>query len=414
MTGSDVRTGDGEFVRELNRFHVLDCIRRFEPVSRIEIVDRTGLSRGTVSTIVGELLEEGLVREAPSEASGVQSRGRPRTPLEINPNAAFVVGAKFSMHQLSISVTNLRADPLAAMVLPIRGRRQDPEAVAGILEDGVRAAVANAGLKLADIRGLGVGLPGFIDSAAGVSRWSPILGDMPVPFAQMVQQRLGPPTVIQNDANLVAMAERWFGHGRDVEDFLVVTLEGGVGMGLYLGGGMRSGAHGQGSEFGHTKMAVAGGPRCRCGQTGCLEAYVGTYAIVREAGRHMALPTDLDELGLEREAHRVAELARGGADALRKVFEQAGEMLGLAISNLINVLDPAKVIVSGAGLHAADLLAPALRESVRRNTHVGIAGRCEVIFREWGDDVWARAAASLVLEGLYRAPRPSRSGPSPG
>lgn len=404
MTESDVRTGDGEFVRELNRFHVLDCIRRFEPVSRIEIVDRSGLSRGTVSTIVGELLEDGLVHEAPSQAQGVQSRGRPRTLLQMNANAAFVVGVKISMHQLSISVTNLRADPLAALILPIRARRLDPDTVAAILEDGVRAAVANADLKLSDIRGLGVGLPGFIDSAAGVSRWSPILGDMPVPFAQMVQQRLGPPTVIQNDANLVAMAERWFGHGQDVEDFLVVTLEGGVGMGLYLGGEMRSGAHGQGSEFGHTKMAIAGGPRCRCGQTGCLEAYVGAYAILREAGRHIELPPDLDELSLEREAHRVAELARGGADALRGVFERAGEMLGLGISNLINVLDPAKVVISGAGVHAADLLAPALRESVRRNTHVGIAGRCEVIFREWGDDVWARAAASLVLEGLYRAP----------
>ena len=404
MTESDVRTGDGEFVRELNRFHVLDCIRRFEPVSRIEIVDRSGLSRGTVSTIVGELLEDGLVHEAPSQAHGVQSRGRPRTLLQMNANAAFVVGVKISMHQLSISVTNLRADPLAALILPIRARRLDPDTVAAILEDGVRAAVANADLKLSDIRGLGVGLPGFIDSAAGVSRWSPILGDMPVPFAQMVQQRLGPPTVIQNDANLVAMAERWFGHGQDVEDFLVVTLEGGVGMGLYLGGEMRSGAHGQGSEFGHTKMAIAGGPRCRCGQTGCLEAYVGAYAILREAGRHIELPPDLDELSLEREAHRVAELARGGADALRGVFERAGEMLGLGISNLINVLDPAKVVISGAGVHAADLLAPALRESVRRNTHVGIAGRCEVIFREWGDDVWARAAASLVLEGLYRAP----------
>ncbi len=404
MTESDVRTGDGEFVRELNRFHVLDCIRRFEPVSRIEIVDRSGLSRGTVSTIVGELLEDGLVHEAPSQAGGVQSRGRPRTLLQMNANAAFVVGVKISMHQLSISVTNLRADPLAALILPIRARRLDPDTVAAILEDGVRAAVANADLKLSDIRGLGVGLPGFIDSAAGVSRWSPILGDMPVPFAQMVQQRLGPPTVIQNDANLVAMAERWFGHGQDVEDFLVVTLEGGVGMGLYLGGEMRSGAHGQGSEFGHTKMAIAGGPRCRCGQTGCLEAYVGAYAILREAGRHIELPVDLDEPGLEREARRVAELARGGADALRRVFEWAGEMLGLAISNLINVLDPAKVIISGAGVHAADLMAPALLESVRRNTHAGMAGRCEVIFRECGDEVWPRAAASLVLEGLYRAP----------
>ena len=409
MSELDARTGDGEFVRELNRFHVLDRIRRFEPISRTEIVEQSGLSRGTVSAIVADLVEEELVREAAADARETASRGRPRILLRMNPNAAFVVGVKISMHQLSITVTNLRADSLAALILPIRSKRLGAEAVAAVLEDGVRAAVAKAGLQLSDIRGVGVGLPGFIDAGAGIAHWSPILGAEQVPFARMMQQRLGPPVVIQNDANLVAMAERWFGHGQDVDDFVVVTLEAGVGMGLYLGGELRPGVHGLGSEFGHTKVTVGEGQTCRCGQSGCLEAYVGVHAILREAARHIELPAEPDELEIDRQMHKVAELARAGSAGLRGVFDEAGAVLGLGIANLINLLDPAKVIIAGAAIQAFDLYAPALHAAVERHVHRGLRGRCELILREWGDDVWARGAASLVLEGLYRAPgvRPS-------
>lgn len=404
MAEPDVRTGDGELVREVNRFHVLDAVRRFEPISRAELVGQTRLSRGTVSTIVGDLIEEGLVKEGVDPGREGAVRGRPRALLRMNPDAAFVVGVKISMHQLSITVTNLRADPLAALILPIRSRRLGAETVAAFLEDGVRAAVAKAGLSMSEIRGIGVGLPGFIDSRLGVSHWSPILGDEPVAFAGMLQARLGPPTVIQNDANLVAMAERWFGHGQDVDDFVVVTLEAGVGMGLYLGGELRQGFHGLGSELGHVKLSLADGPQCRCGQRGCLEAYVGNYAILREAGRHTDAPPTSDEQELDREMHKVAELARGGDPELRAVFEHAGDVLGLGVANLVNLIDPAKVIISGAGIHAVDLFGPALNAAFAANTHRGVAGRCEIVVREWGDEVWARGAASLVLEGLYRAP----------
>ena len=400
----EIRTGGADLVRELNRFHVLDCIRRFEPISRTEIVARSGLSRGTVSGIVGELVEEGLVRETAVEERGAAARGRPRILLQMNPDGAFVVGVKISMHQLSIMVANLRADPLAALILPIRSSRLGADAIAAIIEDGVRAAVAKAALSISEIRGVGVGLPGFIDSRAGVSHWSPILGDAPVRFAEMLQARLSLPTLIQNDANMVALAERWFGHGQDVDDFAVVTLEAGVGLGVYIRGELHEGAHGLGSEFGHTKLALRGGPSCRCGQHGCLEAFVGNYALFREGQRFVDVPAQPDEAEIDREIRRMAELARGGHAGLRAVFESAGAALGVGVANLVNLLDPAKVVVSGAAIHAADLLSPAMRRAFAANAHRGVSGRCEIVMREWGDDVWARGAASMILERLYRAP----------
>jgi len=406
--GADaVQTGDTELIRAINRFHVLDTIRRFEPIARAEIGERTQLSRTTVSAIITALLDEGIIYYDEGDGGSVKAavRGRPRVMLRMNPNAAYVVGAKLSMHQVSIIVTNLRADPLSCLVLPVRTWRLGAAVIADLLEDGIRATVAKAGITMAQIAGVGVGLPGFIDSVAGVSHWSPILAaePKPVPFAKMLSDRLGVSAVIENDANLVALAERWFGHGQDVDNFVVVTAEAGIGMGLFINGELYRGHHGMGTEFGHSKIDRHG-PLCRCGQHGCIEAFTADYAILREARKVVDLPPTEDEPAIEAAVREVTRLAREGHEGLRAVFDAAGEILGLGIANLVNVIDPGKVIISGAGMRAADLLEPSVRAAVAAASLQVLNGRCEIIFHDWSDEVWARGAASLVLQGLYRVP----------
>ena len=405
-----MQTGDTELIRAINRFHVLDTIRRFEPISRAEIGERTQLSRTTVSAIISALLDEGVIYYDGGEASetaakSTAARGRPRVLLRMNPNAAYVVGAKLSMHQVSITVTNLRADPLASLMLPVRTWRLGAALIADLLEDGIRAAVTKAGITMAQIAGVGVGLPGFIDSVAGISHWSPILAaePMPVPFARMLSERLGVSAVIENDANLVTLAERWFGHGQNVDNFVVVTVEAGIGMGLFINGDLYRGHHGMGTEFGHSKIDRHG-PLCRCGQHGCIEAFAADYAILREARKIVDLPPTEDEPSIEAAVREITRLARDGHEGLRAVFASAGEILGLGIANLVNVIDPGKVIISGAGMRAADLLEPSVRAAVAAGSLRVLNGRCEIIFHDWTDEVWARGAASLVLQGLYRVP----------
>jgi predicted NBD/HSP70 family sugar kinase len=403
-----MQTGDTELIRAINRFHVLDTIRRFEPISRSEIGERTQLSRTTVSAIITALLDEGVIYydegETGAQAKAI-ARGRPRVLLRMNPNAAYVVGAKLSMHQVSITVTNLKADPLSCLVLPVRTWRLGAALIADLLEDGIRAAVAQAGITMAQIAGVGVGLPGFIDSMAGVSHWSPILAaePKPVPFAKMLSDRLGVSAVIENDANLVALAERWFGHGQGVDNFVIVTVEAGIGMGLFINGDLYRGHHGMGTEFGHSKIDRHG-PLCRCGQHGCIEAFTADYAILREARKVVELPPTEDEPSIEAAVREITRLAREGHEGLRAVFRDAGEILGLGIANLVNIIDPGKVIISGAGMRAADLLEPSVRAAVAAASLQVLNGRCEIIFHDWTDEVWARGAASLVLQGLYRVP----------
>lgn len=197
-----MKTADPELMRAINRYHVIDVIRRDGPIARVEIAERTELSRATVSAITGGLIESGLIRVVRDETVE-NGRGRPRVLLEIRGEACHVAGVKLSAHRIGVTVTDARGDPLQSTVLPVRLARQSAAVIADLIEDGVRQCVADAGLRIEDISGVGIGLPGVIDATAGVSHWSPVLGPTPVPFAAEIARRLGVPVLLENDANLV-------------------------------------------------------------------------------------------------------------------------------------------------------------------------------------------------------------------
>lgn len=174
-------------------------------------------------------------------------------------------------------------------------------------------------------------------------------------------------------------------------------------MGIVAHGRFYRGARGGGGEFGHT-VIDPDGPWCDCGKRGCLEAYVSDPSLVREArdaaaGRRLG-GVDPDELTIE----TVTELAKQGDPTMRAILARAGRMLGMGIANLINIFNPALIIVSGEGVRAGDLLFEPMRDSVARYAFNGLAHDAEIVVQEWGDEAWARGAASLVLQEIYRSP----------
>ena len=177
-----MKTADPELMRAINRFHVMDAIRRFGPVSRVEISQFTELSATTVSAITAALLDDRLI--VPLQVGAVRDagRGRPRVMLQLNPEAAHVVGVKLAPDQITVAVTNFCADVLRTLALPIRIDRQTAGVIADLVEDGVRRCVSDSDLEMSDISGVCVGLPGVVERAAGVCRQSPIFGERDVPF----------------------------------------------------------------------------------------------------------------------------------------------------------------------------------------------------------------------------------------
>ncbi len=228
----------------------------------------------------------------------------------------------------------------------------------------VGEALARIGRAEDALSCLGVGLPGYVDADCGFVHWSPSFPDRNVALGALLAEAAPCPVVLDNDANLAALAERWFGYGRSERDFLVVTVEHGVGMGVVLDGRLFRGARGVGTEFGHTKVQLDGAP-CRCGQRGCLEAYVADYALVREArtaSGHAERPT-----GPAAELEALFEAAGAGEPRARAILDRAARMFSIGLANLVNIFDPGLIILSGERMRRDFLYRPEVLDMMREN-----------------------------------------------
>jgi predicted NBD/HSP70 family sugar kinase len=394
-----MKTADPELMRAINRFHVMDSIRRYGPISRVEICERTDLSPTTVSAITAALIEDALI--VPRQMGDVRdaARGRPRVMLQLNPDAAFVVGVKLAPDQITIAATNFRADVLASLVMPIRISRQSASVIADLVEDGVRRCVADADLSLARIAGLCVGLPGVIERASGVCRQSSIFTERDLPFASELSSRLSLPVSIDTDVNLVTLAEHWFGEVRGLSDFLVVSIENNLGLGIMHNGELFRGAGGLSPDLGDllVRPSAASEGRNR------LASIASESAIIAEALESIeAKPDGFARAG--KELNRVIELAQAGDQRFIGILAAAGDALGFAIANLITLFAPPKVILGGGVVKAGPLLLEPLRETARALTPASLAHVADIVVHQWSDEMWARGAAAMTLRELYGAP----------
>jgi DNA-binding Lrp family transcriptional regulator len=206
-----MKTADPELMRAINRFHVMDAIRRLGPISRVEISEQTELSPTTISAITAALLEDGLVIPRQIAPAPDQLRGRPRIMLELNPEAASVCGAKLAPDKITIAVTDFQGDVLSTVAIPIRIDRQPASVILDLVEDGVRSCIEAAGLLVENINGLASG--SWIVERASVSVATVLFNERDLKLGHDLQNRLGVPTSVDSDVNLIP-CEHWFGHGR--------------------------------------------------------------------------------------------------------------------------------------------------------------------------------------------------------
>lgn len=401
--GAAMKTADPELMRAINRFLVMDAIRRSGSISRVEISEQTELSPTTVSAITAALLEDGLIIPRQVAPTPDQVRGRPRIMLELNPAAASVCGAKLAPNKITIAVTNFQADVLSTVSIPIRVDRQPASVILDLVEDGVRSCIEAAGLLVENINSLCLGVPGIVERASGICRYSPIFSERDLKLGVDLQERLNVPTSVDSDVNLITLAEQWFGHGRNLSDFLVVSIEHTIGLGIVHGGELFRGANGLSPDLGDLVVSPNGsiGNGARPGR---LAGIASTSAIL-SAAADLARGTPQEKLlrGTRGMEHAVS-LAQAGDGQILKIFEEAGRALGIAIANLITLFAPPKVILAGSALEAGDLLLKPLRDAVRAATPETIAGVTEIVVHESSDDTWARGAAALTLRDLYGAP----------
>ena len=341
-----VRAINSSVMKQSNRKMVLGWIRR-RPISRAELSDCTQLTRASITQIVNELMEDGLVTE--TESVGRNRLGRKQTQLAIVKDAMYIAGVNLRRRGYDLGVLNLAGEVLWQRSGATLGRevRAVLDEIAAQLREGVRA------LQIPPERfyGVGVGAPGPLDRSSGVILNPPDFAPWHnVPIVQQLRERTGWNVYLENISNAHALEELYFGIGRDgVQNFMLLRVDEGVGAGIVLGGCLFGGSRGQCPEIGHVSID-RNGPLCACGRRGCWERYISFPAVLRGTA-FTGWPQVIDSLGSDPEA-----------DAL---FAQVAEDLAFEIANIINVFGLDRIVLSGNFVYGGEKLAEAVNRRMQ-------------------------------------------------
>lgn len=376
-------------VRAHNTSVILSEVWREAPLSRADLARITGLSRSTVSAIAGDLVADGVLVESQGP---IGRTGRPPIALRVAPDRAHFLGIEMGNTGVELVRVDFRGEVLERESREL-AVETDPEATLAAIRDlveSVACTVPVAGVGLAVPSPLDPHRPGMLSDNI-LPAWSGVR--VVDALAEVVQA----PVFLGNDANLGALAEHWWGAGRGIDDFAYVKVDTGVGAGLFMGGRIYGGAAGTSGEIGHTAIDPETGPLCRCGRTGCLEARIGSGALLRSAKAVLG----------ERAPDSVADLvqlALGGNRASAALVKETGRYLGIALANLVNLLNPDLVVLDSVLTHAGDLLFDPLRSALHERALSACLDPTRVVSSELGREAVALGGATLVLNTVLNSP----------
>jgi predicted NBD/HSP70 family sugar kinase len=385
---------DSRAMREMNRALVLEMIRRGKTVSRTELARRSMLTKPTVSAIVGDLIDEGIVHEVGFDPSPSR-KGRRSRLLELNDDAAAFVGIHFGVRHTSVAVADAGGEIRARRVVESFAG-QFPRALRS-LPPIVKEALGEAKLSRARLEGVGVAIPGLVDQATGTCIIAPNLRFYNVPVRAKLAERLQAPTAVRNITQAAAIAEGRLGAARGVRSFVWVYVGSGIGTAIVVDGRVVYGKHGFSGELGHCAV-VDNGIQCGCGGKGCLET-VASGSAIEAAARNGPAAFRRGRGSREIDAHDVAVAARSGDPEARRILARAGDYLGMGISYLLNLLNPEMVVLGGRVIHAGESLLEPVRASVAR--HAMRSDGIPIVPSAVGDDIMVRGAVLLALEGHH-------------
>ncbi|RSS60197.1 ROK family transcriptional regulator [Streptomyces sp. WAC01280] len=358
------------------------------PLSRVELARRTGLSSTAVTKAARPLIDDGYLYELPPERTA-PGAGRPVNPLAVAPDREYFIGLKISADQLFGAVCDLRAGVRATAVRPLG--EITPEAVAPLVAELVDELLDTEPAFRDRTRHLGVAVNGDVDRESGRLRHSGLLGWRDVPLADLLAASTGLSVTVENDVRALTVAEHWFGEGIGTGYFALVTIGAGIGSALVVNGRLLRGAYGVAGEVGHLCVDPTG-PRCRCGARGCVEAIASTEAILAAVRRD----TEDGHLTFD----EAVRMARDGHPAARAAFARAGQAIGVGIAALVNLVGPERVVVSGEGVDAYDLLGRHIQDAYAAQAF-GAASRCPLSLRPLPWEEWARGAAAVAIQALF-------------
>ncbi len=392
-------------LRRINRGKALRTIYFEGPISRLQVSRSTELSPATVTNVVGELLADGIIVESGSVDSEV---GRPSTLLSINGHYGYFVGVDVGESAVQIGVFDVMLSPVQWLAVPLSLIENPPVHVARTISGGVHKLLAQLGLNRRQVIGIGIGMPGIVDSSSGVSVFASHWSWRNVRFQETLEEELDFPFLLDNGANAMATAEEMFGGGTHAGSMLVLALGNGIGAGIVSDGVIYPGVGNSAGEWGHTIVNIDG-PVCRCGSRGCLEAYVGAGGIIR---RYFGGGDDDSSRGHEDQrdlVRSILDAAREADPRARAVIEETLRYLGVGIANLVNLLNPGVIRIGGwVGLMLGEPAIAELRKVVERYSLPQPLGHVTIELSTLGHGTVALGAAAAVMQRFLENAEPAQ------
>lgn len=393
-----------DLMKDFNKKLVLRTIQRETLLSRADIASIIELSRPSVSEIVTQLIDEGWVDESvPSK----KVRGRTPRPLQINPTNKLIIGIEIGAYTIKMVVCNFRAEVIDSYEVTINSL-MEPEEVIKTIATRVNQFKKDFACINKEIVGVGIGMHGLVDSHAGIGLYAPKLGWENVHLKSTFEELTGLPVEVENDCNSSALAEMWFGHGKDENNFISIILDYGIGASIINQGKIFKGAHHVSGQIGHITVDPDG-PKCSCGNYGCLENLTSEPAILKTVKRKLKFGEkstlsennkDIDSITID-DFYNAVEANDSFAVG---IAENVARLLGLGFVVLINLFGPRFIVVGGGLAKIASYLIPTIKEVILFKALGDKAKNTPIFQSVLGENLYTIGAASLIVEKEFSLP----------
>lgn len=395
-------------MKDYNKQLVLRTIQKHGPISRVEIANRIDLSRPSVSEIVSILIEEQWIEEKSSE---IKVRGRQPIPLDINKEKKVIIGLEIGAYSTKVIVSNLKAEILKEIVIEMDVHK-NPNEMIEYLGKQINIITETYETKQIEILGIGVGMHGLVDTEKGENIFAPNLGWRNVQIKSILENITQLKVIIDNDCNSAAVAEMWFGQGKDESNFISVIVDYGVGASIINNGAIFKGSHHVTGQIGHITIDPDG-PLCSCGNYGCLETLTSETAILKKVKRKLKIGEKSNILNQKDKLEDLTiddfyNAVNNGDEFCINIAQEVARNLGLGFTILINLFGPRFIVLGGSLTKISDALIPIIKEVIQLKVMGEAAKQTPIITSALGNDLYTIGAASLIVEDIFSLPRPNK------
>ncbi|SNX53495.1 ROK family transcriptional regulator [Thermoanaerobacterium sp. RBIITD] len=396
-------TGDQLLIKQINKSIVLNTIRKKVIISRADLANITGLNKSTISSLVDELIKDGFVEE---EGPGESKGGRKPIMLMINSLAGCVVGIDLDVNYILVILTDILANILWQKRINLKIGEEKEDIISKII-DLIEEAISNSPKTVKGILGIGIGVPGITDYKRGIVLKAPNLKWENVELKKIIEEKFHLNVYIDNEANTGAIAEKWFGVGKNARNFIYISAGIGIGTGIIINNELYRGSVGLAGEMGHMTIDI-NDHLCTCGNRGCWENYASEKALFNYIKERLESGEKDDYLNIKNinslDINDIVDIAEKGSSLAKRSIEEISRNLSIGIVNIVNTFNPDLVIVGNTLSGIGNSLLNTIREYINSKCLVSRYYDVAVEISKLGMLDRAVGAVTLVISELFSYP----------